>query len=160
MVLYNMINIWNHAQPDLFAMTVWVIWNQRNQIWHRIPSCNTDQLAQVAIERLNEFVAGLPPTNPAPQVQGSMEATPYWYVQTAVFKQENKSGVGIAIRDCKGEHYKKLYYCGGPKLPQKPIKALLKVHLTFSGRCYCGSTSRHYCGATIDLLWQEQKASQ
>ena len=89
-----------------------------------------------------------------------MEATPYWYVQTAVFKQENKSGVGIAIRDCKGEHYKKLYYCGGPKLPQKPIKALLKVHLTFSGRCYCGSTSRHYCGATIDLLWQEQKASQ
>ena len=36
-------------------------------------------------------------------------------------------------------------YCRGPKAPLKPKKALLKVHLTFSGGCYRGSSSRHYC---------------
>ena len=36
---------------------------------------------------------------------------------------------------------KKSYYCGKPKLPQKSKKAPLKVHLTFSGRCYCSGSS-------------------
>ena len=48
---------------------------------------------------------------------------------------------------------KKLYYCGG----RKP---LLKVHLTFSGRCYCDDSSCHYCDAAIDLLQRDQKALQ
>ena len=107
MVFYNMISIWNHAQPDLFAMTVWMIRNQRNQIWHCIPSCNMDQLAQVAIERLNEFVAVLPPTNLTPQKSKVVWKPPPTGMfklnfDGAVFKQENQSGVDVAIRDCKG----------------------------------------------------------
>ena len=47
---------------------------------------------------------------------------------------------------------KKLYYCGRRKPLQKPKKPPRKVHLTFSGRCYCGNSTRHYCSATIDLL--------
>ena len=84
-----------------------MIWNQRNQIRQRIPSCNTDQLAQAAAEMLNEFVAALPPPNAAPQ-----RSTVRWKrppsgmfklnFDGAIFKQENKSGVGVAIRDCNG----------------------------------------------------------
>ena len=33
---------------------------------------------------------------------------------------------------------KKLTYCGGPKTAAKSQKPPLKVHLTFSGGCYCG----------------------
>ena len=88
-------------------MTVWMIWNQRNQIRHHILSCNTDQLAQAATEMLNEFVTVLPPPNAAPQ-----RSTVRWKPPPsgmfkhnfygAVFKQENKSGVGVAIQDCDG----------------------------------------------------------
>ena len=131
MVLYNMINIWNHAQRDLFAMTVWMIWNQRNQIWHRIPSCNTDQLAQVAIERLNEFVAGLPPTNPAPQKSKVVWKPPPTGMfklnfDGAVFKQENKSGVGVAIRDCKGLALQKTVLLRWVKITAKTQKSTAK----------------------------------
>ena len=127
-----MINIWNHAQPDLFAMTVWMIWNQRNQIWHRIPSCNTDQLAQVAIERLNEFVAGLPPTNPAPQKSKVVWKPPPTGMfklnfDGAVFKQENKSGVGVAIRDCKGLALQKTVLLRWVKITAKTQKSTAKV---------------------------------
>ena len=131
MVLYNMINIWNHAQRDLFAMTVWMIWNQRNQIWHRIPSCNTDQLAQVAIERLNEFVAGLPPTNPAPQKSKVVWKPPPTGMfklnfDGAVFKQENKSSVGIAIWDCKGLALQKTVLLRWVKITAKTQKSTAK----------------------------------
>ena len=55
----------NHSQPELFAMTVWTIWNQRNQIRHHVLSCITDQIAQVALEKLNEFHSVLPQPLPA-----------------------------------------------------------------------------------------------
>lgn len=50
----------NHAQPELFTMTIWTIWNQRNQIRHHVSSCSSDLIAQVALEKLNEFRSILP----------------------------------------------------------------------------------------------------
>ena len=98
----------NHAQPKLFAMTVWTVWNQRNQIRHYVPSCKTDQIAQVALEKLNEFRYILPQPMPArPQPKAVWKPTPSGIFKLnfdgAVFKFENKSGVGVAIRDCRGQ---------------------------------------------------------
>lgn len=96
----------NHAQPELFAMTAWKIWNQ-NQIRHHIPSCNTEQIAQVASEKLNEFVSILPQPLPALQKSKIVWRPPPRRMfkinfDGAVFKSENSSGAGVAIRDCRG----------------------------------------------------------
>ena len=55
-----------------------------------------------------------------------MEATPYWYVQTAVFKQENKSGVGVAIQDCKGLALQKTVLLRWVKIAAKTQKSAAK----------------------------------
>nr|POE65828.1 putative ribonuclease h protein [Quercus suber] len=97
----------NHAQHKLFAITVWTIWNQRNQIRHHVPSCSTDQIAQVALEKLNEFHYVLPQPLPAlPQSKVAWKPPPSSIFKLnfdgAIFKSENKSGVGVVIRGCRG----------------------------------------------------------
>ena len=97
----------NHSQPELFAIIVWTIWNQRNQIRHHVLSCITDQIAQVALEKLNEFHSVLPQPLPAlPQSKVVWKPPPSGIFKLnfdgTVFKFENKSGVGVAIQDCRG----------------------------------------------------------
>ena len=52
--------------------------------------------------------------------------------------------------DYCGFHYHKKTYCGGPKPLLKPKKVPLKVHLTFSGGCYCGGTFRQ-CAVPLQV---------
>lgn len=50
----------NHQQPELFAITGWAIWNQRNQVRMHQPSCSPHLLAASAKERLAEFISTKP----------------------------------------------------------------------------------------------------
>ena len=49
-------------------------------------------------------------------------------------------------------------YCGGPEPPLKPQKPPLKVHSTYSGRCYYDGLSRRCCSAAIGRLRRSVQA--
>ena len=62
----------------------------------------------MALEKLNEFTSILPqPMLARPQTKAIWTPTPRGIFKLnfdgAVFKSENKNGVGVAIRDCRGQ---------------------------------------------------------
>ena len=88
-------------------MTVWSIWNQRNQIRLRQPSCNTDHLARAAQDRYAEFTALQPPFRQRTQQQRVTWHPPPTNVYKinydgVVFAKENKLGIGVVVRDSNG----------------------------------------------------------
>ena len=44
--------IQQQKSPELFALNVWSIWNQQNQVQLHQPSCSLHLLAQLAKDRL------------------------------------------------------------------------------------------------------------
>ncbi|XP_023925870.1 uncharacterized protein LOC112037292 [Quercus suber] len=76
-------------------MTTWAIWHQRNQARLHRPFCPLDLIAAQAKERLDEFIAKIPPQPlalPRPRMK--------WKPPDVI--QENKSGIGVEIRDHSG----------------------------------------------------------
>ena len=55
----------NYCSLELFVMTTWGIWHQRNQARLHRPFYPTDLIAAQAKERLDEFMATMPPQPPA-----------------------------------------------------------------------------------------------
>ena len=47
-------DIQHNKNPELFAMIVWSIWNQRNQSHLHLPSCSVDRITHVARDRYEE----------------------------------------------------------------------------------------------------------
>uniref|UniRef100_A0A7N2MFF8 RNase H type-1 domain-containing protein n=1 Tax=Quercus lobata TaxID=97700 RepID=A0A7N2MFF8_QUELO len=75
----------NQKQQKLFAVMVWSIWSQQNQIRLHQPSCNSHLLAQTSKDRLEEFQA----------IQLSLKPR-------TVFSESNFSGAGVVIRNHQG----------------------------------------------------------
>ena len=97
---------------ELFAATVWMIWNQRNRVRLNLPAESLHQLAHTARTWLLEFQRRN--VVRAPQVQqGTRRARSRWKpprseflkinYDGAIFPNENKSGIGVVIRDGDGE---------------------------------------------------------
>ena len=88
--------------PELFAMTVWSIWNQCNQVRLQQPSWSLHLTPQVSKDRLEEFQAvQLPPKPPPIFLRVRWCPPPLGFVKInfdgAVFSKENKSGASIVI---------------------------------------------------------------
>ena len=97
----------NHSNLELFAMTAWSIWNQRNLVRMHTPCCNMNRIAQVSKERLEEFTAVIPPKPPPypkPRIVWKPPSTNMLKINFdgAVFRKENRSGVGVVIRNFEG----------------------------------------------------------
>ena len=85
-------------------MTAWSIWTQINQVRLHQPSCSVDQIAWVSNERYDEFIAIQPPLFPLPFKPHGQWRPPLAYLykinfDDAVFQVQNKSGIGVIIRD-------------------------------------------------------------
>lgn len=93
-----------NKSPEIFAMTVWSIWNQRNQVRLHPPSSPLHLLAQASKDRLAKFIAMQPPPK-LPQILPRVRWRPpppgfvKVNVDGAVFSKENRPGVGIVIRN-------------------------------------------------------------
>ena len=88
-------------------MMVWTIWFRRNTIQVNPIGFPVDQVLQRAIDSLLEFrVAQLrkQPTPPRPLVKWSPPVEEYYKVNFdgAVFREEEKAGIGVIIRNSQG----------------------------------------------------------
>ena len=96
---------------ELFAMTAWVIRKQRNQVRLNQAACNVDQIAQQSNEMLAEFQA-CQTTSTTSLSERQTRSRQCWRAPLmdmakinfdgAIFFCENKSGIGVVIRDNLG----------------------------------------------------------
>ena len=100
----------NHSDLKLFCTTAWLIWTQRNRLRLNKASVSTHQLAATASELTAEFAQSITPTLP-PRVTAVYSQTRWRPPQFgsvkincdgATFKKQNRSGVGVVIRDENG----------------------------------------------------------
>ena len=88
----------------MFATTAWTIWNQRSQICLHQNCYTTNQLSQVSKDHVVEFLAispaRIPPTR---QTWVTWKPSPLDSFKInydgAIFCQDNKSRIGVIIRD-------------------------------------------------------------
>ncbi|KAK9993929.1 hypothetical protein SO802_023632 [Lithocarpus litseifolius] len=119
----------NQGNPELFGMITWGIWNQRNQVYNHKPCCTSDQLVSQAKERLDEFLAvfpRVPAVEPKPQAvwkppDGRLVKINF---DGAIFKAENRSGIGVVIRDNTGAILASLAQSFSPALTPVEIEAV------------------------------------
>ena len=88
-------------------MMGWTIWFRRNAIHSTPPGIPIDQLQQCVIDSLLEFRAAQPrkqPTPPWPLSKWFPPVKDYYKVNFdgTVFKEEDKVGIGVIIRNCHG----------------------------------------------------------
>ena len=88
-------------------MTTWEIWNQRNHVRLHKPCCASDQIATQAKERFQEFRAVLPPKPPRTTRTKDIWKPPdagHFKINFdgAIFRNENRCGIGVVIRDHTG----------------------------------------------------------
>ncbi|XP_075663672.1 uncharacterized protein LOC142633331 [Castanea sativa] len=93
--------------PEYFAMIVWPIWNQRNQVRLQHPCCALHLIPQLSKDQLEEFLAMQPPPKPPPILtRVCWRPPPPGFVKVnfdeVVFSEENKAGAGIVIRNREG----------------------------------------------------------
>ena len=93
---------------ELFASTVWVLWNNRNQVRHGGQCKSHEVIVKEAAEYLQEFQAANQPTinYNVPQVISWKPPKAGWYkVNTdgATFEDIKSCGVGVVIRNERGE---------------------------------------------------------
>ncbi|KAL0004830.1 hypothetical protein SO802_012391 [Lithocarpus litseifolius] len=100
----------NNGQLELFAVTAWTIWNQRNRVRLNQPADALHQLAHLSKAWLEDY-QGRQVTTATPVQQGLQSVT-HWKpppsdfykinFDGAVFPNEKKTGVGVVIRDHRG----------------------------------------------------------
>ena len=92
----------NNVDAKMFAMIVWSVWNLRNQTRTQQAHCNLDQLARLATERQQEFLAvQSPPKLKAPRQRAQWSPPTQDFIKInfdgAIFQEANKSGIGVVI---------------------------------------------------------------
>ena len=99
----------NQHQVELFSVTAWSIWTQRNQVRLYKPSCSPHLITQLAKERLQEFqtVNAHQPSNRTTTPTAQKWKPPkHGLVKVncdgARFTKENRAGIGVVIRNSKG----------------------------------------------------------
>ena len=110
-------------------MVTWSLWNQRNQVRLNKPCCPSDLIEAQAKEKLEEFMATIP-DKPATLPRQRT----YWKppdarsfkinFDGAIFKQENKSGIGVVIRDHTGAVMASLAQTVAPAMQPIEIEAV------------------------------------
>ena len=93
----------NSQHVDLFAVTAWSIWNQRNRVRMHQPSCGLHLLAATAKDRLDEFLSVQPAPRPTPPRQWiQWQAQPQGMVKInfdgAISTKTLSSGIGVVVR--------------------------------------------------------------
>ncbi|XP_065620941.1 uncharacterized protein LOC136063873 [Quercus suber] len=101
----------NKNQLELFAITVWTIWNQRNRVRVNQPADALHQLAHLSKVWLEDYCGRL--FSPDTQVLQVHRLENRWRpppsefykinFDGAVFPREKKTGVGVVIRDHRGQ---------------------------------------------------------
>ena len=110
-------------------MTTWGIWNQRNQVHLHKPCCASDWIATQAKERLQEFTAALPLKPPRTTRTRDIWKPPHAShfkinFDGAIFRNENRSGIGVVIRDHIGSVIVSLVQSISPAYQPREIEAL------------------------------------
>ena len=98
----------NDKPLDLFAIQVWNIWNQRNKLRTSQACCLTKDLQQRAEESLNEIRScNLKPDRirSTPKTKWTAPSPNTYKINYdgAISSADNKSGIGVVVRDCRGE---------------------------------------------------------
>ena len=93
---------------EMFAMLAWVIWNQRNKVRLQQPSYSLHLLAQTTRDLLQEFKSVQPIPSPPVVVRCARWKPPLVdlvkiNIDGVVFPDENKSGIGVVIRNHEGQ---------------------------------------------------------
>ena len=97
-----------NRDPNLFAMVVWVVWKRQNDMRIGKRGENLPNLVQQARNRLQDFllhnsVATVPTRRPPMQWQPLVHQQYKINFYEALFKDENQAGIGVVIRDSKGQ---------------------------------------------------------
>ena len=93
---------------ELFAIVAWFIWNHRNRLRLNEKGIETDRIFSMAKEYLLEFQLKLPKPVPKPSkasirwrpLVGELYKTNF---DRAVFRESGEAGIGVVVRDAKGE---------------------------------------------------------
>ncbi|XP_030945916.1 uncharacterized protein LOC115970418 [Quercus lobata] len=93
---------------ELFAVVAWFIWNHRNRLRLNEKGLASDRILQAAMTYLTEFQAKLPKAAPKPSKghvrwcppMGERFKTNY---DGAVFSESGEAGIGVVVRNAKGE---------------------------------------------------------
>lgn len=97
----------NHHQLEFFAVTVWSIWNQRNQVRLHQRNCSPHRLAALARDWLAEFLSVQLALNISlPQFQVQWQPPPQGTTKInfdgATSAKDQISGIGVVLRDANG----------------------------------------------------------
>lgn len=93
---------------ELFAVVAWFIWNHRKWLQLNEKGLATDKIFQAAKLYLSDFQLKLPKTTPKPS-KGNMKCRPplgelyKTNYDGAVFSESGEAGIGVVVRDAKGE---------------------------------------------------------
>ena len=110
-------------------MVTWGLWNQRNQVRLNKPYCPSNLIEAQAKEKLEEFTTTIP-AKPATMPRQRMKWKPpdarsfKINFDGTIFKQENKSGIGVVIRDHTGAVTASLAQTIAPALQPIEIEAI------------------------------------
>ena len=109
----------DHNELEVLTTTAWGIWNNRNEVQHSGTSKTATVIVNNACKYMEEYkqTMDLPASRPT-QTPTSWKPPPTdWYkinVVSAVFKETGQCGIGVIVRNDKGEimgaHSKKLYF--------------------------------------------------
>ncbi|XP_075655907.1 uncharacterized protein LOC142626025 [Castanea sativa] len=100
----------NQKHLEIFSVTTWSIWTQQNQVRLHKPSFSPHLITPLAKERLHEFKVVNPSPSSTQNVSSSTRNRWLPPVQGMVkincdganFSKENKTGIGVVIRDSRG----------------------------------------------------------
>lgn len=98
----------HQKNSEMFAMLAWAIWNQHNNVRRQEPSCSLHLLAQTSKDLLQEFKSMQPIPPPLVAVPHARWKPPSAdfvkiNVDEVVFTDEDKSGIGVVIRNHEGQ---------------------------------------------------------
>ena len=97
----------NHGNPEFFVMETWALWHQQNQVRLNKPCCPSNLIEAQAKEKFEEFTATIPAklaTMPRQRTKWKPPDARSFKINFngAIFRQENKSGIRVVIRDHTG----------------------------------------------------------